>query len=889
MRGIRRIFRLPVFRARDVDDDVDEEIAFHLAMREAALRARGLSGQDASREARDRFGDVDAIRDECVRDERAQTRTERTMQAIDEVRRDAMFAVRSLWKTKSFSAAVILTLALGIGANAMIFSVIEAVVLRPVTGVRDPATLFELGDVMSYPAYRSLQERVPRLALAGMRERGFAVGTGDATEHVMGATVSGNFFDVVGGRAAIGRTLTPDDDVPGAPAAAMISYAWWTRAFGRDPSAVGRTITVNGASITVVGVVAPELRAIHLGSLPDVWLPINAWPLIAPTSMRNSTLSSTGWEWVSVIGRLTPEFSLEQAANGLAGRMRGVPEIRQEMIADLATLRPMQSAALDAGAREAVVRFSAILAGVVALVLLTACANIAGLLLARAAYREREIAVRIALGAGRGRLVRQLLTEALVLSGIGGLAGLAAFAAARAILDRITLPGGIPGSALGLPLDLRVIGFAIAVTIVAGLLFGLLPALQASRPDPVSAIKGGSFVRGPRSQALRGLLVAAQVAVGVVLLTGTGLFARSLGRALAIDPGFDTANLVTLTVDPGLAQLDATRATAYLNDVTARVAALPGVRAVTWTRTPILSSGIDREGVRISGYIPSPGERVSVETNVVGARYHEVMGIPMVRGRSLDERDAAGGEPAIVVNETLAQRYFTDRDPIGGVVTIRGIPARIVGVARDAKYHSLNEPPRPYVYIPLLQVPPGTVGTPTMLVRTSGDASALVRRIVATTRSVNRAVPVYEAKTMSEHLRFLLAPQVAGAWLLGVFSALALVVATVGIYGVVAYAVSRRTREIGIRMALGARAPSVLRLVMGRNLGFVAIGIPVGIALALLLARAMAGFLYGVGTTDAITFAGTAAVMIVVGVIASYVPARRAVRLAPLVALRTDD
>ena len=889
MRPIRRMFRLPVLRSRDVDDDVDEEIAFHLAMREAALRARGMSAREASRIARARFGDVDGIRGECVRERRDQTRTETAMRMIAEARRDALFALRSLWRAKSFSIAVILTLALGVGANAMIFSVIQAVVLRPVAGVRDPATLFELGDVVSYPVYRSLRDRVPRLDLAGMRERGIALGSGDAMEHTRGALVSGNFFDVVGARTTIGRPLTRDDDVAGAPPVAMVAHAYWARTLGGDPSVLGRTLTVNGAPVTIVGVLSPEFRALHVGAVPDVWLPIHTWPLIAPSSMRRSTLESTGWEWVSVIGRLVPGLPLSQARGEIGARLREIPDARPEVIDDLAALRPMQAAALDSGARGAVVRFSGILAAVVALVLLTACANIAGLLLARAAYREREIAVRIALGAGRGRLVRQLLTEALVLAGIGGIAGLGAFAGARAIVARVTLPGGIPGSALGLPLDMRVIGFAAVVTIVTGLLFGLVPALQASRPDTVSAIRGTSAVRGARSQALRGALVAAQVAIGVVLLAGTGLFARALSRALAVDPGFRTENLVTLAVDPGLAQLDPARSAAYVADVTTRVSAVGGVRGVSWTGSPILTSDLDRERATISGYTPAPDERIMVETNVVGPRYHEVMGIALVSGRGFDERDVAGGEMVIVVNETLAKRYFPNRDPIGGIVTMRDIPARIIGVARDTKYHSLNEPPRPYAYLPLLQLPSGSVGTPTLVARTSGDPAPLLRQIVEATRSANRAVPVFAATTMTDHLHFVLAPQVAGAWLLGVFSGLALVVAAIGIYGVVAYTVSRRTREIGIRMALGARAPSVLRLVMGRNLAFVAIGIPVGIALALVLARAMAGFLYGVGTTDVLTFAGTAGLMIVVGVAASYIPARRAVRIDPLIALRTED
>ena len=889
MGRIRRIFRLPVLRPRDVDDDVDEEIAFHLAMREATLRARGLSPDDASRVARDRFGNVDGIREECVRQSRALTRTERAMQMIEEARRDTEFAVRSLWRAKSFSAAVILTLALGIGANATIFSIINAVILQPVSGVRAPSELFELGEGTSYPVYRSLRDRLPRLTLAGVRERGIALGSGAATEHTVGALVSGNFFDVVGAPIIVGRAISATDDVPGARPVGVLSHAYWARTFARDPGVLGRTITVNGAPITIVGIAGPEFRGTHLGYPPDVWMPIHAWPVIAPTSMRSAKLEDTGWEWVSIVGRAPAAVSRVAISRELRAALDGLPEIRGEALETIATPRPLQAAALDPGARGAVVSFSAIVAAVVALVLLTACANIAGLLLARAAYREREIAVRIAIGAGRGRLIRQLLTEALVLAAAGGIAGFALFVGVREALLRVTLPGGIAGSSIGLAVDARLIGFAAAITIITGLLFGLMPALQASRPDTVSAMKRTPDGRGGRSQMLRGILVAAQVAVGVVLLAGTGLFARALTRAFAVDLGFRTENLATLTVEPGLAQLDTGRAAAYLGDVTARVSAVPGVRGVSWTNTPILTSGFDREQARIPGYTPKPDERIRVEMSIVGPRYHEVMGIPIINGRGFDDRDVTGSEPAVVVNETIAKRYFPGRDPVGGTIMMRNIPFRIIGVARDVKYHSLNETPRPYAYFSLRQAPARMAGSPTLIVRTASDPSAMLRPIVEAVRSANRGVPVFGATTLSNHLRFVLAPQVAGTWLLGMFSALALVVAAVGIYGVVAYAVSRRTREIGIRMALGARGQSVLRLVMGRNLAFIAGGIVIGMVLAVVLARAMTGFLYGVGATDAVTFATTAVLMVAIGLLASWVPARRAVRIDPLVALRSED
>jgi predicted permease len=585
-------------------------------------------------------------------------------------------------------------------------------------------------------------------------------------------------------------------------------------------------------------------------------------------------LESPNRDWLRVIGRLGAGMTLAQAQNALATALNGLsPEVKPVDSKRLSTPRPLQAAALASDAREGVVRFIAIVAGVVVLVLLTACANIAGLLLSRAAYREREVALRMALGAGRGRLLRQLLTEALVLAAAGGAAGVVLFVGVRAALERVSLPGGITGSVLGLTLDARLVVFAITLTVITGLLVGLVPAIQASRPDPSTALKGASSRRGSRPHFMRSALVTAQVAVGLVLLIGTGLFARALSRAFSVDLGFDTEQLITMSVDPGLARLQPERARAYFEDVTRRVAAVPGVSGVSWTGGAPLSDGLDRESARIDGYTPAPRERVMLEFNAVGPRFHDVMGIPLRAGRSFDERDALDAPPVIVVNETMAKRYFAGRSAVGAYATLFGVRMQIIGVARDIKYHQLNESPRPYVYLPMLQLPPrNDLGTPTLVVRTPNRASALLPSVVEAVRSANASVPVFEVATMADRVRYVLAPQLAGTWLLGGFSALALVVAAVGIYGVVAYAVSQRTREIGIRMALGARRSSVIGLVIARNLAFVLAGIIAGILLAIPLARVMTSFLYGVGTTDLITLASTSVTMLLVALVASFIP-----------------
>ncbi len=887
---MRRIFRLPSFRSRDVKGEVEEEIAFHIAMRESQLRAQGVLPADAAGLARSRFGDVAGIRDECLEESHRLARWERIMQGIEEAGQDARYAVRALLRAPGFAVAVIVTLALGIGASTTIFSLIQAVILRPVRGVPQLEQLFALSDVSSYPVYRELRDAAPALGLSAFSDRRIALGDGASAQQTQGAFVSGNYFALLGVHAALGRVLADGDDVSGVAPVGVLAFDYWNRQFAGDASIIGRTVTVNGAPVTVVGVAARDFRGLHLGTVPSIWLTLHAFEALKPSSMRSARIEDEGWTWLSLMGRVPAGSSEAQVASQLLARLSAVARGASEQeVRNLIRLRSLQAAVLPTGAREAVVRFSAILAAVIALVLLTACANIAGLLLSRAAYREREIAVRVALGAGRWRLARQLLTEALVLALAGGMAGLGVYAAARALISGITLPGDIAAGVLDLRVDLPLLGFALVVTLLTGLLVGLAPAWQASRSSTAAAIKDAAATRGSSVQAMRGALVTAQVAAGLVLLVGTGLFLRALTRALSVDLGFRAEHLAVLAVDPGLAQLSPQRAHDYYVTAAERAGAVPGVTGVTWVAAVPLTDDSDRESAVIEGYRPAAGERVRLEYNTVGPRFHDIMSIPLLAGRDFNERDNGNATPAIIINETAAQHYFAGRDPLGAHVTIRGATWTVVGVARDSRYHELNEPARPYAWFPLLQVAfHGAVGAPMMVVRTPGDPEAVLQPVIAAVRSADPAVPLAHAGTMSDRVRAILAPQLAGAWLLGVFSALALVVTAVGIYGVVAYAVSRRTREIGIRMALGARAPSVVRLVVRSNLGFVALGLPIGITLAVALARGMTRFLFGIGPTDGVTLAGTSAFMLLVALTASYIPARRAVRIDPLQALRTD-
>ena len=889
MNPIRRLFRLSLFRPCDVARDVDDEIAFHLSMREDKLRATGLPSGDASRVALARFGNINGIRDECLSESSRLARRERVALWFEELRRDTIVASRSLRRAKAFTAAVVVTLALGIGANTTMFAIVSAVILHPVSGVPRSESLFEVGDGVAYPAYRDIVQATPSVPLAAISERRIALGARSSAVRTTGALVSGNYFGVVGVRAAVGRTIEPTDDVAGAAPVGVLTHAYWMRHLGGNRSIIGRTVSVNGSPVTVVGIADEKFRGVHLGVVPDVWLPIHVWEIIAPSSQRSLRIESRNWEWLTLVGRVPMGMattSVERAiARAFAVQDPGVPPA---VVMEKARLRFAQAAALPRGARTAAVGFVFVLSAVVVLVLLTACANIAGLMLSRAAYREREIGVRIALGAGRARLVRQLLTEALVLSALGGLAGIALYATIRRLLASIRIADGIDGSAIHLAVDVRLGAFAIFVSVATGILVGLIPALQASRSDALSSLKGGRM-RGAHQQRLRGVLVTAQVAIALVLLVGTGLFTRALTKALSIDIGFRSDSLVMMTVDPGLAQLDGPRSREYFAAVLDRVAAVPSVLGASFTTNVPLGSDRDRESAEIPGYTPPPGIRVMLERNAVGPRFHTVMGIPILAGREFDAGDNESRPRVAIINETAAKRYFAGRRAIDAFVTISGTTFQIVGVARDTKYHTLTESPSPYVYFSLLQLKGTSAGSPMLVVRTAGDATHILRRVVTAARDVNPAVPVFGESTMSQHLRRILAPQVAGAWLLGAFGALALLVAAVGIYGIVAYAVNQRTREIGIRMALGARGLSVLGLVVRGEAAFIALGIPIGLGSSLLLGRAMGRFLFGIGAADPFTFAMMSAVIIGVGAAASLIPARRAARIDPLIALRGDD
>jgi predicted permease len=726
--------------------------------------------------------------------------------------------------------------------------------------------------------------------MAAISERPLAIRLGSVTRHEPSALVSGNFFTTLGVHAALGRTLSPADDAPAVAGAAVISDAFWTTAFGRDSSALGRTIFANDAAYTVVGVLPPDFRGVHLGSSPGVWIPVSSWPSVAPSPSRAAEMTSRNGEWLRMVGRLDEVRTVAQAhAQLVAIAAAASPETTRSALAKSFQPRRLQEAALPASARGGASLFLTVLGAVVFLVLMAACSNIAGLMLARTAGRQRELAVRLALGAGRARLVRFLLVEAALIAGAGAAAALVIHETIRAMLASTTLPGGISGEVLRLPTDLALVGAVGALAVACAIAIGLVPALRATRGDLVASLRGGSTTAGRRQGLLRGALVGMQVAVALILLVGMGLFARALRAGLDVPLGFDTEQVATMLVATGTARLSLEGEQQYLRTVTRTLEELPGVRSASWTTSLPLTSDEDRSTAVVAGYQPRQGERVALEMNVVGPGYHSTLGIPLVAGREFDESDRVGTEPAAVVNEALVARYLPGRDPIGVEITMMGRSFRVIGVIRNVKNHSLDETPVPYIYFSHLQAS----GTPplslvNLVVRTEQPAAKLLPEVVRAVQAARPGIPVFDARTLQSRVSDALAPQLAGSALLGAFSVIALVVSVIGVYAIAAFSVSQRTREFGVRLALGAQPLQIMRLVMTSISLFVLAGIIGGGALALLLSPSLSAFLVGVPPGDPLTFGAAGAILTLVCLVASYLPARRVVRIEPLDALRHD-
>jgi predicted permease len=808
---------------------------------------------------------------------------------------DIRFGLRILFKSPAFTLVAALSLALGIGANTAVFSIINASLLKPLP-VEEPERLASVfttdaknpGNLptshLNYVDYRDQNQ-----VFSGLLAYTFAqvsLTRGETTEPVFGLVVSGNYFDVLGVKAAMGRTFMPHEDkTPGAHPVAVLSHGLWRRSFGADPNLVGKTISLNRHDYTVVGIVPEGFTGTDLGPGPDLWVP-----------MMMHGQAQPGFDWynerrglfLNLIGRLKPGVSVSQAQASLkifAGQLaQSFPKDNEGRSAKIV---PLLQARIDPDGSGQLLLASGVMMAVVALVLLIACANIANLLLARASARRKEIAMRLALGAGRARLIRQLLTESLVLSLVGGVVGFLFAFWARDLLRSFDPVGGGPNATPVATLNFRVLGFTLLVSLLSGVIFGLAPALQASKPDLVLTLKGETSAPTRRAFGfnLRKALVVIQVALSLVSLISAGLFVRSLRNAQAVNPGFITDNILLADFNLGRERMDRPQGVSFQRQLVERVATLPGARSVTIASSRPFDSGFLRS-VFLEGQAPS--ERgVLVQVNNVGLRFFETLGIPLITGRDFTERDGENATHVVIVNETMAGRFWPGQNAVGERFKFFGDESyrEVVGVARNTKYNSLTEANAPFIYMPLLQ---NYADAGTLHVRATGDAAQITAAVRGVVKELAPNVPLLNVQTLSDRVDQSLDVQRSQTRLLAFFGLLALLLSSIGIYGVMAYSVAQRTREIGIRMALGARSQNVLSLVVTQGMALVMGGVALGLIAAFAVTRLIGSLLFGVGAADPATFVAASLLLVGVAALAGYLPARRATKVDPLIALRHE-
>jgi predicted permease len=910
-RGLRSLFR-----KEQVNRELDEELGAYLEMAAAEKMKNGLSRKDALRAVRLEQGSVEVTK-EVVRSAGWESFVETCWS-------DLRFAARMLRKSPGFNATAVLTLALGIGANTSIFSLLNAVMLQSIP-VRHPEQLAVLrwsvrelpeesnigtssyGDCLwvpgvhqscsfSYPMYEAILARTnvfsSVLAMAGAGQLDLS-GNGPASL-VGGELVSGNYFDTLGVSSALGRTLAPSDDQPGATPVIVLSYAYWQRAFGSAPDAVGKTIRLNGAPFTIVGVIDPGFTRLTPGKSHDLWVPLSQAGSLKPgwNDQRRTIEDATNW-WLAIVGRLKPGVSMAQAhaATSLVFRnevLHGAKPLLKEIDEPQLALLPAQKGLV--GFRQFYDKPIYILTVAVGIVLLIACANIAALLLARATAREKEMAVRLALGAGRARIIRQLLTESLLLSSAGAALGIVLADWSAQALAAFISNNAYSTLFIDTRPDARILAFTLGIALLTGILFGIAPAFRGSRINVAPALKESAAssdatkVAG-RHFGLGSALIVAQVALSVVVLTGAGLLVRTLANLRNIDPGFDTHNVLLFGINPKLTGYSNDRILTLYSELQTRLASIPGVISASYSSDTLLSAGLWTSGVHIQGQ----SEKTTVETNMlaVGPSFFETMRLPLLNGRTFAALDLRSTPAVAIVNQTFVRRFLEGRNPIGlylGGTTPSGnkVEREIVGVVADAKYDDLRKPLEPTAYIPLQE------GEAYFALRTSTKSEAMIPEVRRIVGALDDNLPLFGMRTQTETIDRLLFNERLVAQLSSLFGGLALILACVGLYGLLSYEVARRTREIGIRTALGAQRREIFRLVLFQGLTLAMVGALVGIGAAIGVTRYLGSLLYGIGATDPATFVIIAFLLIAVALVACYIPSRRATRVDPLVALRYE-
>ncbi|HEU0177407.1 MAG TPA: ABC transporter permease [Blastocatellia bacterium] len=872
-----------------------EELARHLEDCYEELLASGATPSEAERQTLAKLGAGETLQRELRRVERQVAQepielgTNRRVNMIADIWQDLRYGARMLVKNAGFTLIAMTTLALGIGANTAVFSFINPLLFKPLRGVAEPGRLAEVSRThdgrgfsdSSYPDY--LDYRDHNTVMSGLAARtggSFNLNDGREAERVEGEQVSGNFFDVLDVKPEQGRLLTPADESEGkGNRVVVISYGLWRRRFNADPAVIGKTIKLNGYAYTVVGVADGEFEGIKVGSKMDVWVPITT---------PGQILSERGASWLEVFGRLKPGVSIEQANADFSTIARQLEQAYPDTNAK-AGARVDPDFGMDPEMRMILRQFTFIPFAAVGIVLLIACANVAGLLLARSNARRKEIGTRLAVGASRGRIARQLLTESLMLALLGGAFGILIGAwMTRGVI------GVLPNDFRELPfkfdfsVDWRVFAFTLAASTLTGILFGLIPAMQASGTDLVSALKDARSTGGRRA-GLRGAMVVTQVALSFVLLIAAGLCVRTLRNARAMDLGYDVENLLTARIEMPQQNYNEAQGRIFQRRLTERVEALPGVQSVSLASRLPLNDGRGETGM----FPERDGQRVQTFVNVVSHRYLETMKIPLLAGRRFNESDDAKAPRVAIISETLQRRAWPNENPLGKRFSmgdpIDGVESRmmveVIGIVKDTKLRYPLDPAGPTVYFPLLQNYRSGVA---LIIRSTANPERLAAAVRREAGALDPNLPVYRMALLEDHFTAALTPQRLLAKLISGFGLLALALAGAGLYGSLAYSVSQRTQEIGLRIALGAQSRDVLRLVVLDGMKLTLLGLIIGLPASYALTKLMKSYLYGVSLADPRTFAVISATLLAVALLACYAPARRAASVDPMVALRCE-
>ncbi|MGC2402656.1 MAG: ABC transporter permease [Acidobacteriaceae bacterium] len=896
-----------LFRRAKMNEELDNELRFHLEHQMEQYLQAGMSPEEAMRQARMEFGGFAQVQEEC--------REARGVAFLETLVQDVRFGLRMLGKSPGFTVVVVLTLALGIGANTAIFTFVNAVMLSSLP-VSDPQRLVvaewsarnrphhlgtsSFGDCqdyhgmrsdcsLSYPMFQQIRDQknlfANAMAFAGPVQLDLS-GNGAATM-AQGELVSGSYFETLGVRAALGRTLESEDEKPGAEPVVVLDYGYWKRAFGGSPTVIGRTIRLNNSAFTIVGVADSRFTRLTPGKSVDLWVVLTQGTQLGQAWTHRSDVNN--W-WLVVVGRLQSGVSRTQAQAAVDALfvnnvLHGTKPVWTSADDPHLWLLPAQQGLT--GIRYKYGKPLMLLMAAVGIVLLIACANIAGLMLARSAAREREMATRLALGAGRQRVIRQLLTESLLLSFLGSVLGALLAYAGTAGLEAFFSKNAYSPLRLDLEPNVPVLLFAIGMAVLTGIGFGLAPALCGARANVAKELKGNTVSatghRMGHRLSLGKWLVVMQVALSMVVLAGAGLLLRTLNKLHSIDPGFDTSNILLFSINPELVGYNKEQISALYANLQARLAALPGVVNSSYSSGAILDGGLSTMDMRVEGH----ADKNTVEPQIlsVGPDYFETMKIPVVDGRVLAKSDMSNTQLAAVVNREFVRKFADGRNPIGlhfGGPDPKDPQWQIVGVVGDTKYESLRAAKGPTAYVPL------TAGGATFALRTAISPAGLMPAVRNLVHAVDNNLPIVLMRTQSDAVDRLLFNERLVARLFGLFGALGLMLACVGLYGLLSYDVTLRTREIGIRTALGAQRRDVLLLVLRQGLVLVIVGVTLGAASAIGVTRLLESLLYGVRPTDPFTFMLTAALLIAIGLIACSLPARRATRVDPMTALRCE-